>query len=186
MSIAIDPGSKAAIPPPSAEQHLLDLRRGREHRDQHLRPAGAFGHRTGGPGARFDERGERGLIEIERRYVKARLHEVAAHRTAHVAEPDEPDPDHSATQVVFRCVFASSACSERSRPCPESLTPPNGVVSDDATNRPSMNASRLRSAPFPGPPRSTPRPPRRAGRPGPARPGRGRDRPDPPSPALRA
>ena len=79
-------------------------------------------------------RAERGVVEIERGHVKARLHEVAAHRTAHVAEPDEPDPDHSATQVVFRCVYASSACSERSRPCPESLTPPNGVVSDDASN----------------------------------------------------
>ena len=41
----------------------------------------------------------------------------------------------SEIQVVFSWVYASSACSERSRPWPESFMPPNGVASDDGVER---------------------------------------------------
>src|SRR3954447_14487446 len=50
------------------------------------------------------------------------------------AEPDGGRRDrrlgrstYSAIQVVFRPVYLSSACNDRSRPKPDCLNPPNGV-----------------------------------------------------------
>ena len=130
--------------PALSKPYRLDLRRRRQHRDQHLRTARAFGDRTGRPSPRLHPPRQRAGIEVVSSDVEPSLHEVTAHRTAHVPESDEPDPrdpgplggkrHHSATQVVFRCVYASSACSERSRPWPESFMPPNGVASDEASN----------------------------------------------------
>jgi hypothetical protein len=40
---------------------------------------------------------------------------------------------HSAIQVVFRPVYLSRACSERSRPNPDCLNPPNGVCALSAS-----------------------------------------------------
>ena len=92
MSMASDPGASAAIAPPVAEQHLLDLGRRRQHRDQHLGAARAIGHVRGGSGAGPDRARQRVGVEVERGHLEPSSHEMAAHRPAHVAEPDEADP----------------------------------------------------------------------------------------------
>ncbi len=144
MSIASDPGSKAAIAPPSPSHTASTCGGAGSIVISTCAPRAHSATEPARPGARLHPSGQRRRIEVERGHVEPSLHEVTAHRTAHVPESDEPDPrdpgplggkrHHSATQVVFRWVYASSACSERSRPWPESFMPPNGVASDEASN----------------------------------------------------
>ena len=67
-----------------ARQNVSDLV-GLHHDKYDLGPAGRLGGRIGGGGARLDELPDRRVHDIVDDYPKARLEDIAGHRTAHLA-----------------------------------------------------------------------------------------------------
>jgi len=97
----------------AAEQHVLDVARGRQHRDHHVRAGAGLPGRAGPGGPGTDQGVGCRRAHVVHRQVEARGEDARAHRRAHVPQADEAHPQASSHRATASSSTAAPSPGSR-------------------------------------------------------------------------